>query len=249
MKRILAIVLALALVACGVVTASANTTVTAQGDDYLNVPFSNGYRGFCVDYGKEQAYIGDTFTMVPASNTRSNGDAPADVSNYLKVMLVECFHTMFEKLDDGHYAITENTRQIAQRTAWHFTDGYTDNWDQISATVETVKNAVNAGLVIPDNGYVKKVDDTTEITFDFALMETMKEGQQSFFCYKILERKFDPPTDNPPTEEPPVENPPAKDPVVTPTDNPKTGEASPMGAALVTLGVAATALVLLKKRK
>ncbi|MBR3844558.1 MAG: Cys-Gln thioester bond-forming surface protein, partial [Clostridia bacterium] len=174
MKRLMAIVLAFMLVTMGITIAAATDTVTTTdmgfipegyaGDGYLNVGFSNGYYGFCMDEGLAGTVVGDSFTITPASQAENNNNQPTNVSNLLKAVFTEGFHTLFQKDAADNYVMTQETSQIAQRATWHFTDGYVDNWDSISPVITAAQSAVDGGLTIPDNGYTKQVDDTTEVT-------------------------------------------------------------------------------------
>lgn len=226
MKRIFAILLALVLATACFAVATSAESVTSMEEEYRNVLFSNGFRGFCVDYGLEEAYVGDQFTVMPTSSAKNN-ESGADVSAYLKAVFTEGFHNFFTKNDQGVYEITTEKWDIPQRACWHFSDGYENYWDEISPTVQAAKTAVENGLVIPDSGYTKMVDETTEITFNFALMETQKEGQQCFFAYSVSQRTIEQQPEDPELVDPPVEpdpeDPPVipedpEDPVVTPTD-------------------------------
>ena len=249
MKRFLAVLLAAALIVCGVVTACAADTVTALEKEYRNVAFSNGFRGFCVDYGLEEALVGDQFTLQPSSAARNNASGE-EISAYLKAVFTEGFHYFFVKGNDGVYAITQDTWDLPQRACWHFSDGYESYWEDISPIVEAAKTAVEGGLVIPDSGYTKMVDETTEVTFEFALMETMKDGQQCFFAYAVSQRTVeqnqepnDPPADpdlgdgeNEGTNDPPV--PPAEE--ETPTDTPDDPAVTPTDPAVTPTDPAVT---------
>lgn len=73
-----------------------------------------------------------------------------------------------------------------QAVVWHFTD----NWYMSNKHLELV-NSVNAytGPDIPDNGYVRILDNYDEITFYFTVMQPIKGDIQSFFAYKFDVKK------------------------------------------------------------
>ena len=192
MKRWIAGILTLALlaVAASCLVAAAPVTVDAREQGYENVLFSNGYRGFCVDEGLSGANPGDHFTVAPAGELRSNGDNPVDISNTIKVMLAEGFHTFFAKGEDGQYLMTADGQWLAQRVTWHYTDGYTrddERQQEIDQMVQQVETWVAQGKQVADEGHLFSVDDDTDVTIDFALLNTQIEGQQCFFAYQITQ--------------------------------------------------------------
>jgi len=80
---------------------AADDIVTANSTGYNDVPFSNGYNGFCLDKWLDIAYKEDGFVVSEASEATNNGSGES-ISQYLKILFVDFFDTVFEK-KDGEY--------------------------------------------------------------------------------------------------------------------------------------------------
>ena len=57
----------------------------AQANGFTNVPFSNGYNGFCIDQYKKGAYIDDVFTEASDTTAATSNVDDSDISQYLKI--------------------------------------------------------------------------------------------------------------------------------------------------------------------
>lgn len=210
MKRLFALIFAIILVVslCSITALAdtvysdcehVNSTVTASEDGYFNIVFSDGYNGFCICYGDEDAAKDDVFTihnmsLVVNHNTNEN------VSDYLKVMFVDYFDLLFS-IDT-----TSNTCSITdiikpQYMIWHFTNDFT-NWRVDPQVVANIRStASNRTEPIPDHGYTKKVSDTLQAVFDFhALEATGRPGHQNFWAYKVTLIPYPAPEVTSPTE-------------------------------------------------
>ena len=77
----------------------------------FNISFEGGYNGYCIDYGKHDAKIGDSFTVEDTS-LAVNKNSGQSVGNYLKVYFVDYYdHTLKNEI-------------VTQHTIWHFTDDF-----------------------------------------------------------------------------------------------------------------------------
>ena len=145
--------------------------VKASQTGHFNITFDNGYNGYCIDYGDNEAKEGDTFSVENTSYA-VNKKSGEDVGNYLKVYFVEYYN---EAMKD---------KIVTQHTIWHFTDDF-NGWRLNYTLIDEIKNS---SLIIPDHGAVKKINDTTEAIFDFNVFKTSTSGNQNFFGYKITYR-------------------------------------------------------------
>lgn len=158
---------------------AADNVVTANGDGYNDVMFSNGYNGFCLDKWMDMAYEGDAFIVKDTSEATNNvtGD---DISQYLKIFLVDFFTDNFEKDSDGLYRIKDATN--TQAVIYGFADSAKKDWDYKPLT--DVVEKYDEGRRISDHGETIEVGDD-KITFDFVVMKSQKADQQDFFGYKF----------------------------------------------------------------
>ncbi|MBQ7302268.1 MAG: hypothetical protein IJW89_01655, partial [Clostridia bacterium] len=198
MKKVVSFVLAVAVIGVLLMMpAGADTTVTncehygesvtALEDGFINILFSNGYRGFCIKYGLDEAAQSDAFTVdnmaLAAHNTSGQNFA-----NDLKVMFVDFFTELFT-VDTEHLIYTIKDATSVQRIIWHFSDGYTYRVDR--NFVNEVRSAAMARAEeIPDHGYTVKLNNTTTATFDFHVLRTPNSAQQNFWTYKVTLARF-----------------------------------------------------------
>ena len=150
-----------------------DSEVKAREEGNFNISFDDGYNGYCINYGKNHALVGDSFTVTDTSHATNNktGDS---IGNYLKVFFVD------------FYEDAMRNEIVTQHTIWHFSDDF-NGWrldydliDNIQATALT-KN-------IPDHGATLKINDTTEAVFDFEVLKSGNSNNQHFFAYKITYR-------------------------------------------------------------
>ena len=141
----------------------------------LNISFEDGYNGYCIDYGKHEAEIGDSFTIEDTSHA-VNKNSGQSVGNYLKVYFVDYYdHTLKNEI-------------VTQHTIWHFTDDF-NGWRLDYDLIDSIK-ATASTKTIPDYGAVKKINNTTEAVFDFKVFKSEKFENQNFFGYKITYRNI-----------------------------------------------------------
>ena len=137
--------------------------VIAEEDGHFNINFSDGYKGYCLEYGEKEATKGDNFyvSVMPNDN----------VSNYLKTYFVE------------YYDYAMEDKIVTQHMIWHFTDGF-NGWRVNQTLVEMIKETANHNI-IPDKGY-KLMDNGTYMNYEFKTFLASYEHHQDFFGYKIF---------------------------------------------------------------
>lgn len=135
-----------------------------------NITFEDGYNGYCINKGWNGAKIDDEFKVQKTDVAHHNKDHE-DVSNYLKILFT--YH------HDFAIANKDDTANIV----WTFSD-----WDyktSDNAIVKSILSIAESGVVIPDHGFVKQINKTTEALFDFEVLKATQSWHQSFFGYKI----------------------------------------------------------------
>ena len=169
------------------VSVYAADTVTANGNGFTDVPFSNSYRGFCINWDFDGAYVGDQFAVVGTSPATTSLDG-VDVSQQLKLLFTQCFGDIFEENSNGGYTMKGGTiPSDVQYTIYHYTDNFKNNWGNQLTWIGVI-DGYN-GSPIPDNGYVLTLENGDKITFNFMVMKTGNAEQQNFFGYKIAVTK------------------------------------------------------------
>ena len=141
----------------------------------LNISFEDGYNGYCINYGKHEAKVGDSF-IVKDTTFAVNSNSGQSVGNYLKVYFVDYYdHTLKNEI-------------VTQHTIWHFTDDF-NGWRLDYDLIDSIK-ATASTKTIPDYGAVKKINNTTEAIFDFKVFKSENFENQNFFGYKITYRNI-----------------------------------------------------------
>lgn len=151
-------------------------TVTALESGDSNISFSNGYKGYCVEWGEHSAEKGEKFYVDPTSKI-INKETNADVSNYIKVMFL-FFHNE-----------TQKNVIATQHMIWKFT-----NNKQFSKFNETWYNdIVKVGdcVKVPDS-CVFKINATHECFFSFKTFTAGINEYQNYFGYKFIVREIAP---------------------------------------------------------
>ncbi len=186
MEKIISVTLLSILLAFSAVVSASAEQVTSNTTGFTNVSFSNGYYGFCIDQKLEGAYSGDSFTPAEDTTVATNNLDNRDVSQKLKIFFTQCFEDIFVSDGSGGYIMDSNKAvSSVPTTIYHFSDGYEGQylWGESKTFVDRV-NAYD-GPEIPDEGYKLKLENGDVVTFRFSVMEPQKEGQQSFFAYKL----------------------------------------------------------------
>ena len=145
-------------------------TVKSKENGHFNITFEDGYNGYCINYGDQEAKVNDEFEVkdTTAAINNKNGES---IGHYLKTFFVE-FHDIAVK-----------NKIDTQKIIWAFSD----NFDFNKALVQQIKDA-SVNLTIPDHGAIKKINETTEAIFNFEVLKTGQNDHQNFFGYKITYR-------------------------------------------------------------
>lgn len=120
-----------------------------------NIKFSDGYRGFILDYSKSPAKSGDIFQQVSTSKVSD--------ANTLKLAIIECY-----KLD--------STNQIEDIMEDFVTTGSSDT---------PVGKAVAASHQMVSNHEVVKINNHTEAVFDFEALKSVSGNESDYFAYTV----------------------------------------------------------------
>ena len=120
-----------------------------------NVKFSDGYKGFRLDYSKSPASSGDEFKSVSTSKARNSND--------LKLAIIECY-----KLD--------STGNMAKIMADFIKSG--------SSNTKVGKAVAASHEKISDHEVVK-INNHTEAVFDFEVLKSVSGNESNYFAYKV----------------------------------------------------------------
>lgn len=182
MKKILFILLIL-LISIPIVSAGNNTTevtnpttfhsdldtVTALESGDSNISFSDGYKGYCVEWGEHSAEENETFYVDDTSRI-INKETHKDVSNYIKTMFL------------FFYNETQKNPIATQHMIWKFTDNkqfsqFNNTWyEQIVLQAEKTR--------IPDSGTIS-INSTHQMVFEFRAFLSEINEYQNYFGYKF----------------------------------------------------------------
>lgn len=147
-------------------------SVKSQENGHFNISFDDGYNGYCINYGKNEANNEDEFIVQNTTSAINNKNGES-VGHYLKTFFVE-FHDIAVK-----------NKIDTQKIIWSFTDDFKFN----DTLIQQIKDA-SLDLIIPDYGAIKKINNTTEAVFDFEVLSSTKLNHQNFFAYKITYRNI-----------------------------------------------------------
>ena len=150
-----------------------DNTVKARQEGNFNISFDDGYNGYCINYGKNHALIGDSFTVTDTSHATNNKTGES-IGNYLKVFFID------------YYEEAMRNEIVTQHTIWHFSDDF-NGWRLDYGLIENIKTTALTKN-IPDHGATLKINDTTEAVFDFEVLKSGNSNNQHFFGYKITYR-------------------------------------------------------------
>ena len=128
-----------------------------SGDD---IKFSDGFRGFMLDYSKSPASWGDEFKRVSTSK--------ASDSNTLKLAIIKCYEL-------------DSTDEIGDIMADFITTGYSDT--EVGEAVEESYETVSDHEVV-------EIDDDTVAVFDFEVLKSVSGNESDYFAYKVSIRSI-----------------------------------------------------------
>ena len=120
-----------------------------------NIKFSDGFRGFILDYSKSSASSGDEFKHVSSSK--------ADISNTLKLVIIECYKQ-------------NSTDKIGKIIADFVKTGLSNS--KVGEVVEDSHKKISDHEVV-------KIDDDTEAIFDFEVLKSVSGNESDYFAYKV----------------------------------------------------------------
>lgn len=126
-----------------------------------DIRFSDGYRGFILDYSKHPASSGDKFKRASTSK--------ASNSNALKLAIIECY-----KLD--------STGQIGSAIS---------NIVKTGSAGGKVGEAVAASHKQVSDHEVVKINKHTEAVFDFEVLKSVSGNESDYFAYTVSFRTID----------------------------------------------------------
>ena len=120
-----------------------------------NIKFSDGFRGFILDYSKPSAHSGDEYKSVSTSK--------ASNSNKLKLAIIECYKQ-------------NSSGQIEKIMADFVKKGSSNT---------KVGKAVASSTKIVNDHEVVKIDNHTEAIFDFEVLKSVSGNESDYFAYKV----------------------------------------------------------------
>lgn len=144
-----------------------------------NISFEDGYNGYCINKGWNGAESDDTFKVEKTSTAQHNKNHE-DVSNYLKILFTY------------HHDFAISNKDDTANVVWTFSDWNYETSD--NPIVKSILSIAESGIVIPDHGFVKQINKTTEALFNFEVLKATHDWHQSFFGYKITYKTI--PTEN-----------------------------------------------------
>ena len=183
-KRFVFIMLLILIFSLSVVYAGNNTTVVdplqprtidgspnqveASEDGHFNITFSDGYNGYCLEYGEKEATKGDKFYVVDTDYAVNNNNNEK-IGNYLKTFFID------------YYDVAMTDKVATQHYIWAFSDNFT-GWRINQTLVDYIKAHPKD---YPDEG-VKKINNTTEMVYSFKVLLSEYLQYQNYFSYKIF---------------------------------------------------------------
>jgi len=143
-------------------TADKNKTDDKSKKNYIlakgkgnDIRFSDGFRGFILDYSKPSASSGDEFKHASTSK--------ASNSNKLKLAVIECY-----KLN--------SSGQIGKIMA---------DFVKTGSSSTKVGQAVAASSEVVNDHEVVKINNHTEAVFDFEVLKSVSGNESDYFAYKV----------------------------------------------------------------
>lgn len=152
-----------------------NETVIALESGDSNIQFSNGYKGYCIEWGEHSAEEGEVFYITNSSNA-INKITNEDVSNHLKTMFL------------FFYNKTQENPVVTQHMIWKFTD----NKQFSKFDKEWYNNIIelSSKYKIPDSGIIK-INETHEVIFNFKVFVAQYLEYQNYFAYRFIVQQID----------------------------------------------------------
>ena len=155
-----------------------NTSSTVNGG-IRNISFTNGYNGYCINMSLHNAESGQTFTVTNTSNIINHLDG-SNVGEYIKIL----FYNYWDIVNSDKTATSDAIWRFTDRTYIPYTGSDYDG-PVVSLLVTNVLSDYNNGLRVPDHGAVKKINETSEMVFDFISLISGSDSIQNYFGYKV----------------------------------------------------------------
>ena len=139
-----------------------NKTPDKSKKDYIlakghgnDIKFSDGFRGFILDYSKKPAKSGDEFKSVSASKAHN--------SNTLKQAIIQCY-------------IQNSTDNIGKIMADFVKKGYSNT--KVGEAVEDSHEKI-------DDDEIVEIDNDTGAVFEFEVLKSVSGNESDYFAYKV----------------------------------------------------------------
>ena len=146
--------------------------VYALEDGHFNTSFSDGFYGYCVEYGETEAVKGDMF-LVDGTDSIRNSVTGKECGDYLKVYFVD------------YYGDAQRDKIVTQHMIWHFTDNF-NGWRLNYTLIDLIKDKVdNQGVHYSDSGYRVLSDNLSVMFWDFHSFLSPYINHQDYFGYHI----------------------------------------------------------------
>lgn len=137
-----------------------NYYILAKGNEN-DITFSDGFRGFILDYSKSPASSGDEFKRVSTSQ--------ASNSNSLKLAIIECYK--------------QNSADKIGKIISDFV--------KTGSSSTNVGKVVAASHEKVSDHEVVKINNNTEFVFDFEVLKSVSGNESDYFAYKVSVRTID----------------------------------------------------------
>lgn len=146
--------------------------VYALEDGHFNTSFSDGFYGYCVEYGETEAVKGDMF-LVDGTDSIRNSVTGKECGDYLKVYFID------------YYGDAQKDKIVTQHMIWHFTDNF-NGWRLNYTLIDLIKDKVdNQGVVYNDSGYRILNDNLSVMFWDFHSFLSPYINHQDYFGYRV----------------------------------------------------------------
>lgn len=148
-----------------------NEIVQAEENGHLNTNFSDGSKGYCLEYGEHEAQKGDKFYVVNTTYAINNNDNKS-IADHLKVLFID------------YYNFTQTMPPVyTQHIIWYFSDNFYHPIS-IGQNMEMIDSIIATTHKYPDLGF-KIINNTTSMFFNFKVLISEFENHQNYFAYKI----------------------------------------------------------------
>lgn len=146
--------------------------VYALEGGHFNTSFSDGFYGYCVEYGETEAVKGDMFLVCDTGSIR-NSVTGKECGDYLKVYFLD------------YYSDAQKDKIVTQHMIWHFTDDF-NGWRLNYTLIDLIKDKVdNQGVHYSDSGYRVLSDNLTVMFWDFHSFLSPYVDYQDYFGYRV----------------------------------------------------------------